>query len=106
MCVVTTLVRYRRNTGLSVAQNSSSQIKLILESLLGVQGGCTKYLCCFCLRENRTVEQHLVRREWPLRGSLEHGKNNVINQALIPVNKILLPPLHIKLAPVKQLIKH
>ena len=40
-----------------------------------------------------------------MRGHLQPGSHNVINQSLIPVEKILLPPFHIKLGLVKQFVK-
>ncbi|XP_025162642.1 uncharacterized protein LOC112590438 [Harpegnathos saltator] len=39
------------------------------------------------------------------RKSLEPGVKNVINETLVDPNKILLPPLHIKLGPMKQFVK-
>ena len=40
-----------------------------------------------------------------MREHLQPGSHNVINQSLIPVEKILLPPLHIKLGLIKQFVK-
>lgn len=77
----------------------------MLGFLLGLQGGYTKYSCFLCLWDSRAVDQHYVRREWQVRQDLKPGSHNVINQALIPVEKILLPPLHIKLGLVKQFVK-
>ena len=51
------------------------------------------------------VDQYFVGREWQVRDSLEPGKLNVINQALISVEKILLSLLHIKLGLMKQFVK-
>ena len=47
---------------------------------------------------------YFVGREWQVRESLESGKLNVINQALISVENILLPLLHTKLGLMKQFI--
>ena len=77
----------------------------MLGFLLGLQGGFTKYSCFLCLWDSRAVDQHFVRREWPVRHDLKPGAHNVINQSLIRVEKILLPPLHIKLGLVKQFVK-
>ena len=77
----------------------------MLGFLLGLQGGYTKYSCFLCLWDSRAVDQHFVTREWPVRQDLNPGTHNVINQPLIPVEKILLPPLHIKLGLVKQFVK-
>jgi len=46
-----------------------------------------------------------VKKNWPLRESLTPGSKNIIKESLIPTNKVILPPLHIKLDLVKQFIK-
>ena len=40
-----------------------------------------------------------------MREHLHPGSHNVINHSLVPVEKILLSPPHIKLGPVKQFVK-
>ena len=77
----------------------------MLAFILGLQGGYTKYSCFLCLWDSRAANQHFTRREWPVREHLQPGSHNVINQSLIPVEKILLPPLHIKLGLIKQFVK-
>lgn len=72
--------------------------------LLGMQGGYTKYSCFLCLWDSRASGQHYVRREWPVREQLTAGAHNVIHDSLISRDKILLPPLHIKLGLVKQFV--
>ena len=42
---------------------------------------------------------------WPQREHLIPGKHNVLLEALVPREKILLSPLHIKLGLVKQFVK-
>ena len=73
--------------------------------LLGLQGGYTKYPCFLCLWDSRDDANHYVRREWPMRDELKPGAPNVKNESLVPVSKILLPPLHIKLGLIKQYVK-
>ena len=73
--------------------------------VLGLQGGYTKYPCFLCLWDSRTDDQHYIRQEWPLRQGLEPGLHNVKSPPLVEPNKILLPPLHIKLGLMKNFVK-
>ena len=73
--------------------------------LLGQQGGYVKYPCFLCLWDSRTDDQHWQRKDWPVREELVVGENNVINEPLVDRDRILLPPLHIKLGPMKQFVK-
>lgn len=77
----------------------------MLGFLLGLQGGYTKYSCFLCLWDSRADDQHYTRKEWPTRKELVPGAHNVRNEPLVSREKILLPPLHIKLGLVKQFIK-
>lgn len=77
----------------------------MLAFLLGLQGGYTKYSCFLCLWDSRADAEHYHRREWPVRSELTPGTHNVLNNALVQREKILLPSLHIKLGLVKQFIK-
>ena len=71
----------------------------------GLQGGYTKYPCFLCLWDSRADDQHYIRQEWPLRQGLEPGLHNVKSPPLVEPNKILLPPLHIKLGLMKNFVK-
>ena len=77
----------------------------MLGFLLGLQAGYTKYSCFLCLWDSRADAQHFIRKEWPPRKDLVPGVCNVLNEPLVSREKILLPPLHIKLGLVKQFIK-
>lgn len=77
----------------------------ILTMLLGQQAGYTKYPCFLCLWDSRARDLHWTKTDWPLRGALTPGEKNVINTTLVPPEKVLLPPLHIKLGLMKQFIK-
>ena len=77
----------------------------MLGFLLGLQQGFTKYSCYICLWDSRDVKNHYVKRNWPPRAHLEPRSHNIINQPLIDPEKVLLPPLHIKLGLVKQFVK-
>ena len=46
-----------------------------------------------------------LRREWPLKQVLKRGLHNVQSHPLIEPNKILLPPLDIKLGVIKNFMK-
>lgn len=77
----------------------------ILTMLLGQQAGWTKYPCFLCLWDSRAREQHWKKSDWPSRETLKPGEKNVINTTLVPPEKVLLPPLHIKLGLMKQFVK-
>ena len=72
--------------------------------LLGLQEGFTKYSCFLCLWDCRASNDHYKRAEWPKRIEFLPGQPNVLRQPLVDRNKILLPPLHIKLGLVKQFV--
>ncbi|KAJ4435232.1 hypothetical protein ANN_23810 [Periplaneta americana] len=54
---------------------------------------------------SRATDQHYTQKIWAQREHLIPGKHNVIHEALVPREKILLLPLHIKLGLVKQFVK-
>lgn len=73
--------------------------------LLGQQGGYTKYPCFLCLWDSRAKDKHWKQKVWPVREALTVGEKNVIHQPLVPREKIVFPPLHIKLGLIKQFVK-
>lgn len=73
--------------------------------LLGQQGGYTKYPCFICLWDSRANNEHWVRKQWPLRENRVIGEKNVITEPLVDKDRIILPPLHIKLGLMKQFVK-
>ena len=77
--------------------------------LLGQQSGYTKYLCFLCMWDSRAKSEHWTRKEWPLRKEMIAGEENIIHQVTLFINlvtteKIILPPLHIKLGLMKQFV--
>ena len=48
---------------------------------------------------------HWVKKDWEPRTTLRSGCKNIINEPLVPRDMIILPPLHIKLGLIKQLVK-
>lgn len=77
----------------------------IITILLGQQSGFTKFPCFICEWDSRARKEHYIKKDWPLRENLTPGSLNVIHSPLVSKNKILLPPLHIKLGLVKQFVK-
>ncbi|GBN32472.1 hypothetical protein AVEN_194332-1 [Araneus ventricosus] len=77
----------------------------MLTMLLAQQAGYTKYPCFLCLWDSPAKDLYWTKTDWSLRGALTPGEKNVINTTLLPPEKVLLPPLHIKLGLMKQFIK-
>ncbi|XP_076056096.1 uncharacterized protein LOC143034074 [Oratosquilla oratoria] len=73
----------------------------VLTILLGMQGGHTKHPCFLCLWDSRADSVHYRQREWPQRTEFVPGRHNVKTLPLVPAEKVLLPPLHIKLGLIK-----
>lgn len=69
--------------------------------LMGLQGGFTKFMCYLCLWDSRNTALHYEQRHWPLRTSYEVGSHNVNHLPLVQPEKLLMPPLHIKLGLIK-----
>ena len=77
----------------------------IINFLMGMQCGNTKFPCYLCLFNSREKANHYLNSFWPLRAKFEIGEHNVIKTPLVCADKIIPPPLHIKLGIVKQFIK-
>ncbi|GBO29865.1 hypothetical protein AVEN_175640-1 [Araneus ventricosus] len=75
----------------------------MLTMMLGQQTGYTKFPCFLCLWYSRARDLHWTKTDWSLRGA--PGAKNVINTTLVPPEKVLLPPIHIKLGLMKQFMK-
>ena len=73
--------------------------------LLGLQGRCTKFLCFLCLWDSRADGQHNLQRDWPVRETFTPGVCKARADLLVNPRNILLPPLHIKLGPMKNFVK-
>jgi hypothetical protein len=76
----------------------------IIAIMLGLKGGYSKYPCFLCNWDSRDDKQHWIKRDWPLRKNWTLNECGVQSRALIPVDKVLIPPLHIKLGIMKQFI--
>ena len=77
----------------------------VVAILCGLQAGYTKNMCYLCLWDTRYSGNQYEKNDWPKRTEFQTMQNNLINKPLIPIEKILLPPLHIKLGIVKNFIK-
>ena len=77
----------------------------VIGLILGQQSGFTKFPCFLCLWDSRARESHWIKREWPARTTMNPGEKNVIREPLVKREKIILPPLHIKLGIMKQFVK-
>jgi hypothetical protein len=73
--------------------------------LLGQQSGYTKYPCFLCLWKGKAKHEHWARKDWPPREYMVVGGENVINEPLVTRDRIILPPLHIKLGLMKQFVQ-
>lgn len=77
----------------------------VVALLLGMQLGYTKFCCFICEWDSRARAFHYIRKDWTTRNLLEPGAKNVQNKPLVDPEKILLPPLHIKLGLMKNFVK-
>ena len=77
----------------------------VIALLMGLQGGFTKHCCFLCLWDSRTDDDHYVIREWPSRTTYLPGTGSVKFDPLVNRADVLLPPLHIKLGLIKNLVK-
>ena len=69
------------------------------------QGGYTKYPRILCYWDSRDKANHWTKKDWLVRDRLNVGEKNVIAEKLVPRDKIVFPPLHIKLRLMKQFVK-
>lgn len=77
----------------------------VISLLRGLQTGYTKNMCYLCIWDTRYNGNQYQKSDWPARGASVLHQANVMYQPLVPVDKVLLPPLHIKLGIVKNFIK-
>ena len=69
--------------------------------LLRHQKGFTKFPCSLCMWDSRARNRHWVQKDWPIRDTLEAG----IQDPIVNRDKIIFPPIHIKLGLMKQFLK-
>ena len=73
--------------------------------LLGQQHGFMKVPCYLCMWDSRARDKHWTQKEWPIRETLEAGMPNILHDPIVSRDKIIFPPLHIKLGLMKQSVK-
>ena len=77
----------------------------VVALLRGLQLGYTKYCCFLCLWDSRARNKHYIEKIWPQRIEEVEGQHNVVALPLVPQNKIILPPMHVKLRLFKHFVK-
>ncbi|UYV61157.1 hypothetical protein LAZ67_1003618 [Cordylochernes scorpioides] len=76
----------------------------VVALLRGLQLGYTKFCCFLCEWDSRDRERHYIKKIWPNRTIFTPGYKNIAN---LPPDRFrkYLPPLHIKLGLMKNLVK-
>lgn len=80
----------------------------VINILCGMKGGYPRHACFLCLWRSRQYKLHWQQtaQDCPMRTDETNcEKTSVIAEPLVPVEKILLPPLHIKLGLMSQFVK-
>lgn len=77
----------------------------VVAILCGLQSGYTTHMCFLCNWNSRYKGNQYKNRSWKKRLHPKVGQMNVVREALVPPEKIMLPLLHIKLGVVKSFIK-
>ena len=72
---------------------------------MGMQAGFTKYCGFLCLWDSRAVSQHYKQKEWGSRSTFVPGEHSLKENPLVDMNKVLLPPLYIKLGLMKNFVR-
>ena len=65
----------------------------------------TKHCCFLCFWDSRATAQHYGTKEWPTRNSYVPGMKNIQHVLLVTSDKIVMPPLNIKLGLIKNFMK-
>lgn len=73
----------------------------VMALLRGMQLGYTKNMCFMYLWDTRFAGVQYTQRDWPLREKFSLRRHNIIETPLVPIEKVLVPPLHIKLGIVQ-----
>lgn len=77
----------------------------VVAMLCGLQSGYVKHMCFMCDWDSRFKGNQYAKHDWSARCQSVNGDKNLIRSPLVPKDKIILPPLHIKLGIVKNFIK-
>ncbi|GBM69532.1 hypothetical protein AVEN_175395-1 [Araneus ventricosus] len=77
----------------------------VLSMFLGQQAGYIKYPCFLREWDNPDKKNHWIKKERPHKKASKPGNKNVVEESLVDLSKVPLPPLHIKLGLMKQFVK-
>lgn len=77
----------------------------VVAILRGLQAGYIKHMCFICDWDSRYKGDQYSNHTWKERALSKHTNANVIQEPLVPQDKVLLPPLHVKLGIVKSFLK-
>ncbi|GBO03180.1 hypothetical protein AVEN_265736-1 [Araneus ventricosus] len=78
----------------------------VIAVLVGLQTGYTKFFCFLCQWDTRVrKKKYYIKKVWPQRHFLIPGVKNEEKEPLVVSEKIILPPLPIKLGLMKNFIK-
>ncbi|GBM18283.1 hypothetical protein AVEN_147410-1 [Araneus ventricosus] len=78
----------------------------VIAVLVGLQAGYTKFFCFLCQwGQYGQKKKYYMKKVWPKRQFLIPGVKNEENEPLVVSEKILLPPLLIKLGLMENFIK-
>ena len=69
----------------------------VIGLLMDMQAGFKKYSCFLCLWDSRAVSQHYKQKDWGSRSTFVPGEHSLKENPLVDMNKVHLPPLHMKL---------
>ena len=72
---------------------------------MGMQVCFPNYCCFFFLLDSRAVSEHNKQKDWGSRSTFVPGEHSLKENSLVGMNKVLLPPLHIKLGLMKNFVK-
>ena len=70
-----------------------------------MQAGFTKYCCFLCLWDSRAVSQYYKQKYWESKSTFVPGEHSLKENPLVDMNKVLPPPIHIKLGLMKNFVK-
>ena len=59
----------------------------------------------FCLWDSRAVSRHYKQKDWGSRSTFVRSEHSLKENPLVDMNRVLLPPLHIKLGLMKNFVK-
>ena len=79
----------------------------VVALLIGLQQGYSLQNTCvfYCEWDSRAMALHFLGKEWTCSENVGVGQKNSQHPAMVEAGKILLPPLHIKLGLMKNIVK-